>query len=492
MEEIQKKTRKVTKSDKNEETKKTEAVTKKSRTREAAGTKKETKTTKKETAKKETKAAKSPKTESAKTTTKKATTSAEKGEAKTSKARSTKKEANTSKTPVVKKDTKTSKKDANTPKANSTKKVTRASKTKSTEEPKIEEIQNREEPKLTIIHEKKEQPKQSNNSAPKKQSKQVDASAPKKEKKTKKAKKNYIDISVGAIICVAIIIGLIILNVKLGTHAYNVITKNELTNSDTETENDISVTQEVGNVLSNSDELVAEMKERITFAPNVTASIYDAETFSTNTISNDLKLILGWSMTEDSKKLRSKNENNQEIEAIEKETMAENIKNILGPNVKYKDKSFENTKNSTFSVYSQNQGPISYSNGIYTSIVSENTENEMAPLIYQEIQKVVKYTDKVVVYVKVAYMDVEEGKYIVYKDFTDGKFEEKLLEMTAEELFEEESFNQYTGEGTVTIDANTSLDDIRNQLDTYKYTFSLDEETGEYYLTKFNKALSMQ
>ena len=450
MEEKQKKTKKVNNSNKNDEAPKVEAVTKKPKTKAASSTKKETKTSKTTTAKAATK-----KTTDKKTTTKKATANTTKGENKTSKVKTTKKESSTSKETTAKK----------------------------------------EEPKLTNVHGKKEkqaqenQPKQANNSAQEKQAKQENE---KKETENKKCKKNYIDISIGAIICVAIIIGLIILNVKLGTRAYNVITKNETTDSKVETDNDISVTQEVGKVLSNSDYLVTQMKEKITFPPNVTASIYDAETFSTNTISNDLKLRLGWSIAEEGSILKAQNENHEGIEAIEKEIMEENIKNILGQDTKYKDESFDNTNISTFSAYSRNQGTISYSNGIYTSIVSENIETENAPLIYQEIQKVVKYTDKVIVYVKVAYMDVEENNYIVYKDFNGEEFEERLLEITPEELFGEEEFNPSTGEGTVTIDTNDSLDGIRNRLDTYKYTFSLDEETGDYYLTKFNQALSMK
>ena len=491
MEEIQKKTKKATKSDKNENATKEQAVAKKPRTKEVTSAKKEPKTSKTQKAKTETKPEKTTKTAPAKRTTKKATTSAKEGKTTTPKTKTTKKETGTSKTTVAKKEKNTSKKD--TTKSNSTKKVTTEPKNKKVETKK------RQEPKLTIIHEEKDEQIQLNKVEPNKkikkekilETKTVDASAPKKEKKVKKTKKNYIDISVGAILCIAVIIGLVVLNIKLGTHAYNVITKNELADSTIKTDSDISVTQEVGNVLNMSDDLVTEMREKITFPQNVTASIYDAETFSTNTISNELKLILGWSKTEDSKKLRSKKENNQEIEAIEKETMAENIKSILGPNIKYKDKSFNNTKSSTFSEYAPNKGIIDYSNGIYTSVVSEISETESAPLIYQEIQKVVKYTDKVIVYVKVAYMDVEEDKYLIYKDFKNEEFEEKLLEISAEELFAEESPNQYTGEGTVAIDANNSLDEIRTQLNTYKYTFSLDTETEEYYLTKFNKALSM-
>lgn len=369
----------------------------------------------------------------------------------------------------------------------------------------------KEEPKLTIIHEKKEtqketaapknKPKQAKNieqgKKPKQEKKQETKNNEKqpKEDKPKTGKKNYIDISVGAIIGIVVIIGLIILNVKLGTLAYSIITEDNTANSGINGDTDINVTEEVGNVLNNSDELVTKIKEKITFAPNVTASIYNEGTFNTNSISNDLKLILGWTTTEEGKKLKSKNENNKEIEVIEKETMAENIKNVLGPNVKYKDETFSNTNISTFSQYVQNEGTINYSNGMYTSILiedTENAENKIIPIIYQEIQRVVKYSTKVIVYVKVAYMDVKGENYIVYRDFSDDELKSELLKVTREEVFGENDFNKNTGEGTVTEKLNSSLDDIRSKLNTYKYTFSLDQETGEYYLSKFNKALSIE
>ena len=536
MEEIQKKTKRESKSKKNDETSKASATAKKTK---ASSTKKEPKTS-----------------TIAKSTTKSAKSSTAVNDAKISKASTVTKDAKTSKTSSVKKETKspkttTAKKETKSPKTSSGKKETKASKTGTTKKEtktnkktesidKTEENKANTEPKFTIIHEKKEEQvqeikpeikkentkkkkakkekkiiedhdkkekienteiskeqkekskKEKNKIVKKQEPKKEQKEEKKKEKKVKNPKKGYIEISIGAIICAAIIIGLIILNVKLGIKAYNVVTKNESTNASIETDDDISVTQEVGNVLSSNDEIVAQMKEKITFAPNVTASIYNAETFSTNTISNDLKLRLGWARVKEGNKLKSINEKNESIEALEKEVMAESIKNILGPKIKYKDQTFNNTNINTFSTYCKNQGKITYSNGLYTSIVSENIEEKMAPIIYQEIQKVVKYSDKVVVYVKVAYMDANEEKYIVYQDFNNKKFEEKLLEITSEELFEGNSFDPYTGEGTVAINANTSLDSIRNQLDTYKYTFSLDGETGEYYLTKFNKALSVQ
>lgn len=502
MEEIQKKTRKENSSRKNNETSKVTATASKAK---SSSTKKEPKISKVATNTKTnnaTKDTKSPKTSTSTKATRTAKASNVKKETKSSEKNITKKEPKSPKTSTARKETNTNK--------------------------KVEIIDKREknkvieEPKFTIIHEKKEEQKQVTKSkspkeetqrgeaqkekTPKKENKKArnkkeknkidkeQKNKAKKEKKAKKPKKGYIDISIGAIICTIIIIGLLVLNIKLGIKAYSIITKNQTTttNSDVEADNDISVTQEVGNVLNNNDEIVTQMKEKITFAPNVTASIYNAETFSTNTISNDLKLQLGWDKIKEEHKLKSINENNESIEALEKEFMAESIKNIFGPKVKYKDEAFNNTNVNTFSKSCQNQGVITYDNGLYTSIVSENIEDVMVPIIYQEIQKVVKYSDKVIVYVKVAYMYTDGEKYIVYKNFDNEKFEEELLEISPEELFQEDSFDQYTGEGTVTINANSSLDSIRNQLDTYKYTFSLDGETGDYYLSKFNKALSIQ
>lgn len=307
---------------------------------------------------------------------------------------------------------------------------------------------------------------------------------------SEKEGKKYIDISVGAILCVVIIVELIILNVKLVTRAYNLMTKNQVENSDVETDNNIIKNNEKENETINKEQLMDKIKEKITFTPNATASIYDAAPFSANNVPNDLKLILGWEKIDDEKKLKSQDEEYQQLEAIEREIMEENIKTIFGPNVKYKDESFNNTKFTKFLTYSPNLGTITYNNGIYTSVVVGNMGTEISPIIYQEIQEVVKHTDKVSVYVKVVYFDVEENKYIAYKDFENEEFQERLLEITPEELFEEETFDRYTGEGSVTINTNASLNGIRNKLDTYVYIFSLNKETGEYYLSKLNKVSS--
>ena len=492
MEEIQKKNRKAKNPKKDTETVKVSAVTEKAKSAKSSTAAKYTKTsaTKKET--------KSPKINTTKTEKGKSP----KKQTNISKTKVTKKEADTPKTKATKKETDTSEK-------KETKKETKVLKTNTNKKNEIikksEKNKASGEPKLTIIHEKEETPKKEeiskkqkdknkNKKEKSKQNKEEKINQNKKEKSKNKNnktnKKGYIDISIGTIICTIIIIGLLALNIKLGIKAYNIIVNKESTNYNTKFDNDESVTQEVGNVLSNSNELVTKMREKITFAPNVIASLYNTETFSTTTIPNDLILRLGWAKVKEENKLKSINENNEAIEALEKIAMEESIKNIFGPQIKYKDETFNNTDINTFSSYCINKGTIIYDNGLYTNIATDNIDEQISPIIYQEMQKVVKYSDKIIVYVKVAYMDTDGQRYIVYKDFNEEKFEEQLLEITQEELFQENLFNPYTGEGTVSIETNNSLNSIREQLDTYKYTFSLDNETGEYYLSKFSKALS--
>ncbi len=457
MEEAQKKTQKVSNTKKHTETSKPSTTSKKTKPSDAKKRSKAKKTT---TTAKSTKVSK---TSNAKKTIKTSKTSATKNDSKTVKTSTNKKEAKVSSTNTTKKqnelpETSNTKKD-NIPLKPSNKKTQASSKKKS-----------------DIIEE---------------QAKENKVKEEQKDK-VKKKKRQYIDISIGAILCTIIIVALLILNIRLGVRAYNIVTKNNNTDYVNETQNNISVTQEVGNVLDRNNELVEQMKEKITFAPNVIASIYNAEPFSTSTIPNDLKLRLGWSKVKNEDKLKSINEKNEEVEAIEKDTMEESIKNILGHQVKCKHEDFENTNISTFSTYAQNKGTIYYSDALYKSIGNTNIEDGIAPLIYQEIEKVVKYNEKVIVYVKVAYMDTDENKYVVYKDFNDNKFEEKLSELTPEELFGDIALNKYNGEGTVSANPNSALDSIRDQLDTYKYTFTLEQQTGKYYLSKFNKALSIQ
>ena len=397
------------------------------------------------------------------------TTSTTKKETSATKTKTTTKKVTSAKETPSEKTNSTRKTTVATKKSEPTKKTTRTRTTKSAEvqAPKATE------PKITRV--------------PKKAEVNKPTEVKKEENKIKENnnEKRYIDISVGAIICAIVIIALLILNIKLGKHAYGIL-KNQTTNSDVEPEKNVSVTQEIGNVIEKTSDIASQMKEKITFPSNVVASIYNTKGFDNTTITNELKLMLGWAKTDIGNKLVSRNENNEEVESLESSQMSKTIKEILGNDVKYIDEAFNNTRISTFENSTRSKGEIAYNNGLYKSVLQEE-KVDIQPLIYQEIQRVVKYSDKVNVYVKVAFVDVFGGNCQIYKNFKNNKFSDKVKELSLEELFKNTEINQYTGEGTVTLEENSALDAIRTQLNTYKYTFVFDEETQGYYLSKFAK-----
>ena len=53
--------------------------------------------------------------------------------------------------------------------------------------------------------------------------------------------------------------------------------------------------------------------------------------------------------------------------------------------------------------------------------------------------------------------------------------------------FQNSVFNKKTGEGAVSISNNKVLNEIRDELNTYKYIFEKDNSTGEYYLKEFKR-----
>lgn len=295
--------------------------------------------------------------------------------------------------------------------------------------------------------------------------------------------KKTLNISMGTILAIIIILGLVVLIIQLGKYAYNLNKKDTTTDNEIETSSNQSTTQEIGNVINKNNEVVPKIINQITFSPKVTASIYSEGEFTAESMPNDLKLKMGWSKTKNESILKSINENNEEVETIEKMTMDETIKTVLGPTTESKGESFDYAKVTSFAASDEK---VTYSAGLYTKI-SKNLQEEKTPFIYQEVQKVVRYSEKIILYVKTVYIVVEDGKYIVYKGYENNEFTEKLFEIKPEELLGDVIIDQNSGEGSITIEPNAKLDDIRNQLDTYKYTFKLDGSTQEYYLSEFGK-----
>lgn len=204
---------------------------------------------------------------------------------------------------------------------------------------------------------------------------------------------------------------------------------------------------------------------------------------------NDLKLRIGWANLEEEPKFHAKQATGESIIVVEKVAMEESIKEIFGSQVEYKEASFDNTNVKEFAECSETQGIISYDGETYTGVVNEATKEGKVAIVYQEIQKVVQYDNKIVIYVKTGFVNKENNTYVIYQNYSQN-FENKLMEIAPEELFKDTSFNKITGEGTIAVSENKAINSIRNELDTYKYIFEKDNSTGEYYLKEFEKEKS--
>ena len=356
--------------------------------------------------------------------------------------------------------------------------------TKSNAKETNERVNNRKETlkEITTIEKNKES---------KKSKKIVEKNETLKEPKAKKKlpkeekSKKYIEISIGGIIAVLFIALLIVLNINLGKNAYN-MTKGNNTTQNNVIDTEAEVEETIGTVLNNQNQTVNKLIEKIILPINTTASIYKVGTFDENTIPDDLKLRIGWANLKEESKFHAKQATGESIIVVEKSAMQESIKDIFGNQVKYKDVSFDNTNLKVFSTYAETQGIIDYEGESYTAIINENFEESGMSFIYQEIQKVIQYDNEIVIIMKAAFVNQEDGKCIIYQNYNDD-FENKLLETTYEKLFENSVFNKKTGEGAIAISNNEELNEIRNELNTYKYIFEKDELIGEYYLKEFKK-----
>lgn len=319
--------------------------------------------------------------------------------------------------------------------------------------------------------------------------------------------KKYIKISLGTAICIIIIFILIIVLVCLGFYTYKI--KNDINNTNTIVQEDTldssenvstntsdlsntNTTENIGTEVNINDSIVKVLIEKIDFPTYATASIYNEGEFNLDTISNDLILRLGWSkLNDDDKETFLNNDEEMYKDRVTKEILNSSILDIFGPNVKYTDKSFTNIDVPTFYGYEQNQGEINYSNNVYTADSIDGGGGDV-PFIHQEVKKVLKYNDKIEVYVNTVFIDTQyidddnggDFEYIIYKNYNNNKFEEKLTETTSEEFSKNYSNDEYNG--NISLKSNSEIAKIANQLNTYVYSFELDNIRGEYYLSEFN------
>lgn len=233
-----------------------------------------------------------------------------------------------------------------------------------------------------------------------------------------------------------------------------------------------------------NDNIAQQLLNKINFPTYAVSSIYNVKNFNSTNIPNDLILRLGWSKINHNNKTIT---NNNEIiqQTATKQTLHNSIENIFGK-INFTDTSFNNTNIKTFSGYHENIGEINYSNNLYTANYVESGGGDV-PFIYQQLEKILKYNNKIDIYVKTAFVNTEynentdDCKYLIYSDFNNDTFKTKLLETTSKEFSNNQNLEQ------ISTKENKTLSNILNKLDTYVYSFELDTSTSNYYLISFYK-----
>ena len=313
----------------------------------------------------------------------------------------------------------------------------------------------------------------------------------------------YIKISFTTAICTLIILILLIVLATLGfykmqnsnTDQIPNIQHNDFDSSDIILPNTSNELNNTNNTIENvetdldiNSNIVKDLLKKINFPTYAVASIYKEGDFNLNTISNDLILRLGWSKIDSNDKKLSSN-NNTYKQTATKEILKNSILNIFGSKVNYLNESFTNIDVQTFDGYHENKGDIIYSNDLYTANYIQGGGGDV-PFIHQEVSKVSKTNNTIKVYVNTAfvnpiYIDNDNGgdfDYIIYKDFKNNEFEEQITKISSEAFYKNYSSDQNL------LNSNLEIKNIASQLNTYVYTFELDNSTGEYYLSEFSIA----
>lgn len=301
--------------------------------------------------------------------------------------------------------------------------------------------------------------------------------------------KKEVSISLGSIIVVsliAVLIGLIIYAYKTINEIKNDVAKNPEIHEANE-----SVLKDGESVeLEQDNNEVKELIKKINFPTYAVASIYKTKGFNMDTIENDLILRLGWTKVE--KKLVENDVDNigEYKQIVEKKDLENSITEIFGENIEYTDETFNNIDVPKFYGYEANQGNINCYNNTYTANYIES-EGRDVPFIHQQIEKVLKYNDKIEVYVKTAFINTEydevanEYEYIIYKNFDNNEFNMKVTQMDSIKFVDAYLENETDLDGFKT---NSQIEKISNKLNTYVYTFKLDKTNENYYLSAFNEA----
>ena len=235
---------------------------------------------------------------------------------------------------------------------------------------------------------------------------------------------------------------------------------------------------EKGEELSVDNELLTKIREEFDFNEmTIIQKIYENAGSTIDTFSNEFKLLVAWNnlavdIDFDDERVKDLGKEDCKV-TIEKEDLEESMKEIFGSNVKYIDESFDNTDDEPFSQFNPTKtGMVTYSNGSYTANFIEGGGMGY-PFIDEYVVNGIKYSDRVEIFVKTAFVRYEGqvgyDDFIIYKDYEDGEMKNKI-----------DTISVSNGEDFVVSE------DIKNNLNTFKYTFNLDNTTGEYYFAGFD------
>lgn len=315
--------------------------------------------------------------------------------------------------------------------------------------------------------------------------------------------KKYIKISFSTAICIAIIIILMICIVCLGLYTYKLKNSGDEKNNNVEeqlTQNILYIDEnknltenqivDIGEEININNNMVKKLIDKINFNTYAKASIYKFGDFDVDTIPNDLVLRLGWDKIDSSNKNTYVDEANQDIkETLTSELMKKSIANIFGNKVKYMNDTFRKVDVAEFYNYQgytdEEHAFINYNNNLYTASMYQGgglTES----FIYEEVQKALKYDEKIEIYVKTMFIKpLENLNYIIYKNFN---FDTNNFEEQVGKIEESDFYNEAIDENNnISLKANPAVSKILGNLNTYVYTFELNDD-GEYYFSAFNIA----
>lgn len=276
---------------------------------------------------------------------------------------------------------------------------------------------------------------------------------------------------------VCIIVTLVAAIVLVGRYNYYKLVNNKLETLGIKPDiNDSLVNNKpetLGIELDINDSIVEKLTKKIDLPIYAKADIYRIGSFNLENIPNDLVLTLGFSRVnwED---VITKFAGQYEFT---KEVLNEGIKEFFGPQIQYKDESFDICFSQTGPF---NEANIEYMNtykeGVYKCYQIDGGGPTYINEIVEMVKKVKKYDKKVEMYVNTVFIDAYPF---------DANICDSHMAAFKNVDFKKREFVGYLG-AIDTYDYNEVVPRFRDKTNTYVYTFELDEDTGEYYLCGFN------